>query len=85
MDYEVSVNFGRFTQDRAFPNEVIVDRFFAAIDAVTDPATGPQPAGLRLIQQLPRSTRPLAFLRTMKVISRSSQVTAMCTPQHICG
>ena len=40
MDYEVSVNFGRFTQDRAFPNEVIVDRFFAAIDAVTDPATG---------------------------------------------
>ena len=40
MDYEVSVNFGRFTQDRALPNSVIADRFFAAIDAVTDPTTG---------------------------------------------
>lgn len=41
--YEVSTNFGRFTQDVNQNNEIINDRFLAAIDAVIDPATG-QPA-----------------------------------------
>jgi iron complex outermembrane receptor protein len=41
--YELSGNYGRFNQTIDRSSEVIVDRFFAAIDAVTDPATG-QPA-----------------------------------------
>jgi len=41
--YEVSANYGRFDQENTTAGEVIIDRFFAAIDAVTDPATG-QPA-----------------------------------------
>lgn len=42
-NYEVSANYGRFNQDIRVNNEVVVDRLFAAIDAVTDPLTG-QPA-----------------------------------------
>ncbi|MEM8685270.1 MAG: TonB-dependent receptor [Pseudomonadota bacterium] len=41
--YEVSANFGRFTRDLKENNNLINDRFLAAIDAVIDPATG-QPA-----------------------------------------
>ena len=41
--YEVSANFGRYTEIVAATGQVIIDRFFAAIDAVTDPASG-QPA-----------------------------------------
>lgn len=38
--YEVSANYGRFEQSIERSNEIIVDRYLAAIDAVTDPATG---------------------------------------------
>ncbi|MEM1403197.1 MAG: TonB-dependent receptor [Pseudomonadota bacterium] len=38
--YEVSANYGKFEQTIESSNEVIVDRYFAAVDAVTDPATG---------------------------------------------
>ena len=41
--YEVSANYGRFEQTIERSHEVIWDRYLAAIDAVTDPATG-QPA-----------------------------------------
>lgn len=38
--YEVSATAGQFKRTANNPNRVIVDRFFAAIDAVTDPDTG---------------------------------------------
>ena len=38
--YEVSANIARFSQRIARTGAVINDRFFAAIDAVTDPVTG---------------------------------------------
>ncbi len=41
--YEASVNYGRFEQSFKQSNEIINDRFLAAIDAVIDPNTG-QPA-----------------------------------------
>ena len=41
--WEVSANYGRYDEEVTAINQVIIDRFFAAIDAVTDPATG-QPA-----------------------------------------
>ena len=41
--YEASANYGRYDWSRSQTGSVIVDRFFAAFDAVTDPATG-QPA-----------------------------------------
>lgn len=39
-NHELSVNRGRYRQEIARTGQVIVDRFFAAIDAVTDPSTG---------------------------------------------
>ena len=41
--YEVSANYGRYEENIDTTNSVIIDRWFAALDAVTDPATG-QPA-----------------------------------------
>lgn len=41
--WDVSANYGRFNQEVRQTGSMINDRFFAAIDAVTDPATG-QPA-----------------------------------------
>lgn len=38
--YEVSVNHGKFELEQTSKNNIVVDRWFAAIDAVTDPATG---------------------------------------------
>ncbi len=41
--YEVSANYGRYDSETTANGQIILDRFFAAIDAVTDEATG-QPA-----------------------------------------
>ncbi|MBK5910832.1 hypothetical protein CCR85_04910 [Rhodothalassium salexigens] len=40
LSYEVSFNYGRTDADTRDGNALIMDRFYAAIDAVTDPATG---------------------------------------------
>ena len=41
--WEVSANYGRHDRKSSTTRQMIVDRWFAAVDAVTDPATG-QPA-----------------------------------------
>ena len=38
--YEVAVNYGAFELNSTAPATLIMDRFFAAIDVVTDPTTG---------------------------------------------
>lgn len=38
--YDLSVNYGRTTTSATTNDEILLDRFFAAIDAVVDPATG---------------------------------------------
>lgn len=40
FDYEVSANYGKFERSLIDREEMIADRFFAAIDVVTDPASG---------------------------------------------
>ena len=40
MSYELSANYGQFTRNMLDRDAMIADRFFAAIDAVIDPATG---------------------------------------------
>ena len=40
FSYEISANYGKFERDMVDREEMIADRFFAALDAVTDPATG---------------------------------------------
>ena len=41
--YEANANYGRYNWERSQTGSVIIDRFFAGLDAVTDPNTG-QPA-----------------------------------------
>ena len=40
LDYEASLNYGRFGRKLIDREDMVADRFFAAIDAATDPATG---------------------------------------------
>ncbi len=40
ISYEASINYGRYSREAIDREEMIADRFFAAIDAVTDPTTG---------------------------------------------
>mgnify|MGYP001161090898 FL=1 len=40
ITYEASLNYGQYSREAIDREEMIADRFFAAIDAVTDPATG---------------------------------------------
>lgn len=40
MSYELSANYGKFERKLIDREDMIADRFFAAIDVVTDPATG---------------------------------------------
>ncbi|MBC54792.1 MAG: TonB-dependent receptor [Gammaproteobacteria bacterium] len=40
LDYELSANYGKFNRHYKSPFTPVTDRFFAAIDVVTDPATG---------------------------------------------
>jgi len=39
-NYEISANYGRMEQNISRTNQIIADRWFAALDAVIDPATG---------------------------------------------
>ena len=40
ISYEASINYGQYNREMIDTEEMIADRFFAAIDAVIDPATG---------------------------------------------
>lgn len=56
--YELAGNYGRFEQTIAVQNEVVVDRFFAAIDAVVDPATGQAACRSSVDPNAPPQTTP---------------------------
>ena len=40
FNYEISANYGKFNQTTLDANRVIMDRFYAAIDVISDPTTG---------------------------------------------
>ena len=40
ISYEAGINYGQYNREMLDTEEMIADRFFAAIDAVTDPVTG---------------------------------------------
>lgn len=58
-EYEFSVNYGKFTREsKGDENLVVVDRFFSAIDAVTDPATGEATCRVNLDASTPQVATP---------------------------
>ncbi|MBV7258120.1 TonB-dependent receptor domain-containing protein [Erythrobacter crassostreae] len=40
LNYEISANYGKFNQTTLDANRVIMDRFYAAIDVISDPTSG---------------------------------------------
>ncbi|MCQ8847740.1 TonB-dependent receptor [Alteromonas stellipolaris] len=56
-EYNLAVNYGRFEfEQKGTENNVIVDRFFSAIDAVTDPSTGEATCRVNLDANTPQVT-----------------------------
>lgn len=61
-EYELSVNYGRFTREsKGDQNLMIVDRFFAAIDAVTDPSTGQANCRVNVDANTPITSTPFGI------------------------
>ncbi len=60
-NYEVSANYGRMEQNISRTNQIVVDRWFAALDAVTDPATGSPACRSSVDPQAPPGTTPFNF------------------------
>lgn len=57
-DYETSINWGRYEEEILARNSIINDRFLAAIDAVTDPATGDPACRVEVDPNAPATTTP---------------------------
>ncbi|MEM1261016.1 MAG: TonB-dependent receptor [Pseudomonadota bacterium] len=60
-EYEASVNYGRFVDKAVSRNNIIVDRWFAAIDAVSDPTTGQPVCRSEIDPATPLITTPFNF------------------------
>ncbi|TQV71583.1 TonB-dependent receptor [Aliikangiella marina] len=58
FDYEASINYGKYEEEIIGRNAIINDRFFAAIDAVTDPATGNPACRIEVDPGAPALTTP---------------------------
>jgi outer membrane receptor protein involved in Fe transport len=56
--YEISANYGRFESDVRLTNAMINDRFFAAIDAVTDPVSGDPACRVEVDPTAPATNTP---------------------------
>ena len=73
--YEVSAVYGRFDQSGTATRRVINDRWFAAIDAVTDPNTGSPACRSSVDTSAPPGKRLSAFLPMILATFRLRRVT----------
>ena len=58
FDFEVSLNWGKYDEEIITKNSIINDRFFAAIDAVTDPNSGNPACRIEVDPNAPAMTTP---------------------------
>lgn len=90
LDYELSANYGRFDRTLKAPNTPITDRFFAAIDVVTDPATGQPVCRSDLDATAYPATTPFNFPSYLGGRAKSSFFSfapgdGQCKPANIWG
>ena len=90
FSYEVSANYGKFERTMIDREEMIADRFFAAIDAVTDPATGEAVCRSDLDPTAYPRTTPFNIFQFVGGGVRSSFFTftpgdGQCRPMNIWG
>lgn len=81
--YEISGNYGRFEQTRFDNNRVIMDRFFAAIDAVTGP--GGTPICRSDIDDTPPATTPFGIPAGDPGFFTFNPGDGQCRPANILG
>lgn len=90
FSYEVSGNYGKFEREMIDREDMIADRFFAAIDAVTDPATGETVCRSDLDPTAYPRTTPFNIFQFVGGGVRSSFFTftpgdGQCRPMNIWG
>jgi len=81
--YEISANYGRMEQNITKTNSVINDRFFAAIDAVTDPATGNPACRVEVDPAAPALNTPFQIPSYEEGYFTFTPGTGACQPLNI--
>lgn len=83
FSYEISANYGRFTQTTNDANRVITDRFFAAIDVTTD-ANG-NPICRSDIDPTPPATTPFGIPASDPGFFTFNPGDGSCAPANVLG
>lgn len=83
--YEASANYGRFDQENTTAGEVIIDRFFAAIDAVVDPATGQPACRADVNPSAPAQNTPFSIPMWFEGYFSYTPGSGDCVPLNIWG
>ena len=81
--YEVSANHGRYEEKVTSTGQVIIDRFFAAIDAVTDPATGRPACRADVDPETPPMNTPFGIPRWSEGYFSYTPGSGQCVPLNI--
>lgn len=90
IDYEVSANYGEFKRTSVEHDTVIIDRFFASLDVVTDPVTGQAVCRSDLDPTAYAPTSPWNFPRYLGQVAHTPFFTfsagdGQCIPANIFG
>ena len=83
--YEVSANYGRYDEEVTSTGSMIVDRFFAAIDAVTDPATGQPACRADVDPAAPAQNTPFGIPSWSEGYFSYTPGSGQCVPLNIWG
>ena len=83
--YEVSANYGRYDEEVTATRQVIVDRFFAAIDAVIDPATNQAACRCEVDPKAPAMNTPFRIPNWSEGYYSFTPGSGQCVPLNIWG
>ena len=83
--YEVSANYGRYEEEVTSKGEMIIDRFFAAIDAVADPATGQPACRADVDPAAPAQNTPFGIPSWSEGYFSYTPGSGQCVPLNIWG
>ena len=81
--YELSVSYGRYEEEVISTGQVIIDRFFAAIDAVTDPSTRQPACRADVNPASPPTNTPFKIPRWSEGFFSFTPGAGQCVPLNI--
>ena len=83
--YELSANYGRYDEEVTATGQVIIDRFFGAIDAVTDPATNQAACRCEVDPAAPAMNTPFRIPEWSEGYFSYTPGSGQCVPLNIWG